>query len=85
MARRISYKFHGVAKEINFANDKYHDMFDAIAAAEGIDLTNYIAMEKQIAMTSKGSAAVKNFRDQQYIKFGFSDIQFIKDDPKTAK
>ncbi|MBE0364664.1 hypothetical protein PULV_a2408 [Pseudoalteromonas ulvae UL12] len=83
MARRISYKFKDHAKEINFANDKYHDMYEAIAAAEGIDLRNYLAMEKQIAMTSKGSAAIKNFRDQEFAKFGFSDIQFIKDDPKA--
>ena len=55
MARRISYKFKDHAKEINFANDKYHDMYEAI----------------------------KNFRDQEFAKFGFSDIQFIKDDPKA--
>lgn len=83
MARRIRYKFNDQLKEINFANDKFHDMYEAIADAEGIDLTQYLAMEKQIAMTSKGSSAVKNFRDQQFKKFGFSEITFIKDHPQT--
>jgi hypothetical protein len=63
----------------NFAKDKYHDMYQAIAAAEGIDLTNYLSMVQQIEMTSKGSASVRNFRDQEFARMGFSDIYFIKE------
>jgi hypothetical protein len=54
-------------------------MYHAIAAAEGIDLTNYLKMEQQVEMTSKGSAAVRNFRDQEFARMGFSDVYFIKE------
>ncbi|MBE0376555.1 hypothetical protein PPRY_a4149 [Pseudoalteromonas prydzensis ACAM 620] len=54
-------------------------MYQAIAAAEGIDLTNYLNMVQQIEMTSKGSAAVRNFRDQEFARMGFSDVYFIKE------
>ncbi|AXV66352.1 MULTISPECIES: DUF2960 domain-containing protein [Pseudoalteromonas] len=79
MARRITYTFKNQPREINFSKDKYRDMYHAIAAAEGIDLSNYLKMEQQIEMTSKGSAAVRNFRDQEFAKMGFSDIYFIKE------
>ncbi|MFC3034258.1 DUF2960 domain-containing protein [Pseudoalteromonas fenneropenaei] len=79
MARRIQYTFKNKAKEINFANDKYHDMFEAIAAAEGVDIRDYVKMEQAVAMTSKGSAAVRNFRDQYFAKLGFSNVKFIKE------
>ncbi|HEA17367.1 DUF2960 domain-containing protein [Pseudoalteromonas sp. AS84] len=79
MARRITYKYKNEPREINFAKDKYHDMYQAIAAAEGIDLTNYLSMVQQIEMTSKGSASVRNFRDQEFARMGFSDIYFIKE------
>lgn len=79
MARRITYTFKNQPREINFAKDKYQDMYQAIAAAEGIDLTNYLNMVRQIEMTSKGSAAVRNFRGQEFARMGFADIYFIKE------
>ena len=45
MALRISYCFKGQPREINYANDKFHDIYEAIAAEEGIDLRAYLAME----------------------------------------
>jgi len=83
MAVRITYKFKGKAKEINFAYDKFHDIYEAVAAEEGIDLTRYHMMEQQVEMTSKGSSAVRDFRNKEFARFGFSDIYYIKDDPKT--
>ncbi|SFC89924.1 DUF2960 domain-containing protein [Pseudoalteromonas denitrificans] len=83
MASRITYKFKNKAKEINFAYDKYHNMHEAVAAEEGIDLTNYLKMVQQIEMTSKGSSAVRNYRDSEFEKMGFSDLYFIKGDPKS--
>ena len=79
MARHITYKFTNQPREINFAKDKYRDMYHAIAAAEGIDLTNYLKMEQQVEMTSKGSAAVRNFRDQELARMGVSDGDLIKE------
>ncbi|ACJ30870.1 MULTISPECIES: DUF2960 domain-containing protein [Shewanella] len=83
MAVRITYKFKGKAKEINFAYDKFHDIYEAVAAEEGVDLTRYHMMEQQVEMTSKGSSAVRDFRNKEFARFGFSDIYYIKDDPKA--
>lgn len=64
---------------ISFANDKYHDIYEAIAAAEGVDLRQYLAMEKQIAALSRDKNAVKDYRDNEFLRFGFSDIEVIKE------
>lgn len=80
MAKRIIYTFNNQVKEINFAQDRYHDMYEAIAAAEGINLKRFLMMEQQVAMTSKGSTAVKNFRQNEFARMGFENIQFIKDE-----
>ncbi len=79
MARRITYKFKNQPREINFAKDKYHDMYQAIAAAEGIDLTNYLKMEQQIEAVSD-TKAVRNYRDNHFQKLGFGKITLKKKD-----
>ncbi|CCQ11945.1 hypothetical protein PALB_28460 [Pseudoalteromonas luteoviolacea B = ATCC 29581] len=79
MAKRIRYTFKKQQREINFAQDKYHDMFEAIAAAEGIDIGDYVKMEHAVAMTSKRKEAVRNFRDEYFAKLGFTNITFIKE------
>lgn len=79
MAKKISYKFKGQPKLISFAQDKYHNMFEAIAAAEGIDLTLYQKMEHQVELYAKDKHAVRNFRDSEFAKMGFSEIKFIKE------
>ncbi|QTH71598.1 DUF2960 domain-containing protein [Pseudoalteromonas xiamenensis] len=79
MAKRIRYTYKKQQREINFAQDKYHDMFEAIAAAECVDIGDYVKMEQAVAMTSKRKAAVRNFRDEYFAKLGFSNIQFIKE------
>ena len=79
MALRISYCFKGQPREINYANDKFHDIYEAIAAEEGIDLRAYLAMERQIAGLSKKAGAIKDFRDNTFIEYGFSDIKVIKE------
>ncbi|GIU45585.1 DUF2960 domain-containing protein [Shewanella algidipiscicola] len=80
MARRVGYTFNKQYKEINFVYDKYNDMYEAVAAAEGVDLTRYHAMEAQVAMTSKGSQAVKDYRLKEFERFGFTKIHFIRDE-----
>ena len=49
MALKIKYHYRGHPRLIGFANDKYHDIYEAMAAAEGVDLRQFLAMEKQIA------------------------------------
>ena len=51
MASKITYKYKNVAKEISFAYDKFHNMHEAVAAEEGIDLTNYLKMYHNIFKT----------------------------------
>ncbi|MCL1037163.1 DUF2960 domain-containing protein [Shewanella corallii] len=80
MARQVAYTFKGEAKVINFAYDKYHDMFEAAAAAEGIDLTRFLAMEQQVAMTSKGNKAVRDYRLNEFARMGFKDIHFVREE-----
>ncbi|QLE84491.1 MULTISPECIES: DUF2960 domain-containing protein [Shewanella] len=80
MARKVGYTFKKQYKEINFVYDRYHDMYEAVADAEGIDLTRFLAMEAQVAMTSKGSKAVKDFRIKEFERFGFNNIHFIREE-----
>ena len=80
MARHISYKYKGEWKKIPFSYDKYADSFEAVAAAEGIDLTAFRKMEQQVAMTAKRTAAIKDFRQKEFIRFGFTEIFLHKDD-----
>ncbi|MFC3911922.1 DUF2960 domain-containing protein [Pseudaeromonas sharmana] len=79
MALRIEYRFDGEPKTIRFANDKYHDHYEALAAAEGIDLTQFLAMEKQIASLTRDKKALRDYRENEFERFGFSDIQVIRE------
>lgn len=80
MARSITYKFKGQPRKIAFSYDKFRDIYEAVAAAEGIDLSAFLKMEQQVAMTAKRSAAIKDFRQKEFIRFGFSEIYLHKDD-----
>ena len=79
MALKIKYHYRGHPRLIGFANDKYHDIYEAMAAAEGVDLRQFLAMEKQIAALSRDKNAVKDYRDNEVLRFGFSDIDVIKE------
>lgn len=85
MARQISYRYKNQPKVINFSYDKYHDMYEAVAAAEGVDLRRFLAMEQQVAMTSKKGGVVKNYRQQEFARMGFTDIAFVRDDDADSK
>lgn len=79
MAHRITYKYRNQAKEILFTFDKFRDMYEAVAAAEGVDLTQFFAMEKQVAMTSRGNAALRDFRKNEFARMGFTELYFHKE------
>ena len=81
MALKISYSYKGQPRLIQYANDKYHDIYEAIAAEEGVDLRAYLAMERQLASLTKKVGAVKDFRDNKFLEFGFYDIQIKKRRP----
>ncbi|MBW8192809.1 DUF2960 domain-containing protein [Neiella marina] len=79
MAKRIHYTYKGKDKTISFAQDRFNNMFEAIAAEEGVDLTRYLAMEQQVEMVSKHNKAVRDFRDKEFARMGFSQVRFVKE------
>ncbi|SDI43676.1 Protein of unknown function [Ferrimonas sediminum] len=79
MALTISYTFKGVNKSIGYANDKFHDAFEAVAAAEGIDTSDYLNMEQAVKMSTRDKKTVRNFRDTYIRQKGFTDIKVVRD------
>jgi hypothetical protein len=45
MAHKVRYKFNGVAKEMNFSYSRHQNMHEAVADAEGVDLTQFLQTE----------------------------------------
>ena len=80
MARQVTYLFKGKRKTIQFSYDNYHDLYEAAAEAEGIDLKKFLAMEKQLAMSCRGQGIVKNYRKTEFSQMGFSEIRFVRDE-----
>lgn len=79
MAKKIQYTYNQQQKLINFSQDKYNSMFEAIAAAEGFDIAEYSKMEHQVTLYAKDKAAIRNFRDEYFRKLGVTNITFIKE------
>lgn len=85
MARQATYIFKKERKTIQFSYGVFHDIYEAVADAEGIDLTAFLAMEKQLAMSCRGQGILKNHRQTEFAAMGFSDIKFVRDEEKDAK
>tara|TARA_R110000851_G_scaffold168764_2_gene314838 strand:+ start:51288 stop:51542 length:255 start_codon:yes stop_codon:yes gene_type:complete len=84
MARQVIYTFKGKTKTIAFSYDIHHDLYEAAAEAEGIDLNSFLAMEQQVALTSKkGAKAEKEFRKTEFARFGFTSIKFVREDDEV--
>ncbi|WP_432452003.1 MULTISPECIES: DUF2960 domain-containing protein [unclassified Agarivorans] len=83
MARQVTYTYQNTTKVINFSFDKYYDIHEAVAAAEGIDLHAFLAMEKQLAMSTRDKGTLKAYREKEFQRLGFSHIRFLKDEEKT--
>lgn len=80
MARQVTYLFKGKRKTIQFSYDLFHDIHEAVADAENVDLKNFFAMEKQLEMSCRGQGIVKNFRQTEFARMGFSEIRFVRDE-----
>ncbi len=80
MARFVTYKYQGQQRRIAFSFDKYRDMYEAAAAAEGVDLTKFLAMERQVAALSRQGAAMKDYRKNEFKRLGFTDLFLHKDE-----
>lgn len=80
MARFVTYKYQGKERRIAFSFDKYRDMYEAAAAAEGVDLAKFLAMERQVAALSRQGAAMKDYRKNEFKRLGFTDLFLHKDE-----
>ncbi|MFB9134144.1 DUF2960 domain-containing protein [Vibrio olivae] len=73
MARTIIYEYKGEEKTLTFSYQQFHSIHEAVADAEGIDISNYLKMEQQIEAVSD-TKAVRNYRDNHFAKLGFGKI-----------
>lgn len=73
MSRTILYTFNDEEKTLVFSYQEYRSAHEAVAAAEGIDLTSYLKMEQQIEAISD-TKSMRNYRDNHFRKLGFSHI-----------
>ena len=85
MARQVTYVFKKQRKTIQFSYGVFHDIYEAVAQAEGIDLTKFLEMEKQLAMSCRGQGILKNHRKTEFTAMGFTEIKFVRDEEKDAK
>ncbi|MCK6264968.1 DUF2960 domain-containing protein [Vibrio sp. ZSDE26] len=73
MARTIIYTYKSEDKELTFSYEKHRNIHEAVAEAEGIDLTEFLKMEQQIEAISD-TKSVRNYRDNHFQKLGFGKI-----------
>ncbi|KXF80817.1 DUF2960 family protein [Enterovibrio coralii] len=84
MSRQLQYIYKGETKVITFSFRQFHSPHEAAAAAEGIDLSNFLKMERQLEMVADGKA-VKNHRDSYFNKLGFGKIILLKKEAESIK
>lgn len=73
MARTILYTYKGEDKTLTFSYEKHRNIHEAVAEAEGIDISQYLKMEQQIEAVSD-TKAVRNYRDNHFRKLGFEKL-----------
>ncbi|EGA68935.1 hypothetical protein VISI1226_21064 [Vibrio sinaloensis DSM 21326] len=73
MARTILYTYKGEEKTLTFSYQQHRNIHEAVAEAEGIDISAYLKMEQQIEAVSD-TKAVRNYRDNHFRKLGFEKL-----------
>lgn len=81
MTRTILYTYKKQEKTLTFSYQKHHSIHEAVAAEEGIDISEYLIMEQQIEAVSD-TKAVRNYRDAHFKKLGFGKITLAKKENK---
>ncbi len=79
MARTILYTYKGEDKTLTFSYQQHRNIQEAVAEAEGIDISDYLRMEQQIEAVSD-TKAVRNYRDNHFRKLGFDRITLQQKD-----
>ncbi|EKO3564041.1 MULTISPECIES: DUF2960 family protein [Vibrio] len=73
MVRTIIYTYKEQQKTLTFSYQKHRNIHEAVAEAEGIDISDYLKMELQLEAISD-TKAVRNYRDNYFKKLGFGVI-----------
>ncbi|KII79370.1 DUF2960 family protein [Vibrio renipiscarius] len=73
MARTIIYTYKEKEKELLFSYQQHRNLHEAVAEAEGIDITEFLKMEVRLELISD-TKAVRNYRDSHFKKLGFGRI-----------
>lgn len=73
MARTILYTYKDQEKTLPFSYEKFRNIHEAVAAAEGINISEYLKMEQQLEMVSD-TKAVRNYQNNYFQKLGFTRI-----------
>ena len=73
MARTILYTYKDEDKELLFSKQQHRTIQEAVAAAEGIDITEYLKTEQQLELISD-TKAVRNYQDNDFRKLGFTKL-----------
>ncbi|NAW60152.1 MULTISPECIES: DUF2960 family protein [unclassified Vibrio] len=76
MARTIIYTYQDEEKTLTFSYQQHRNIHEAVAEAEGIDLTDFLKMELQVEAVSD-TKAVRNYRDNHFRKLGFGKIALL--------
>lgn len=81
MARTISYTYKNEQKTLSFSYREFRSIHEAVAAHEGIDLTQYLKDEQAVEAVSD-TKTVRDYRDSYFKKLGFGRIFLL---PKENK
>ncbi|MCG9682929.1 DUF2960 domain-containing protein [Vibrio sp. Isolate23] len=73
MARTILYTYKGEDKTLTFSYQQHRNIHEAVAEAEGIDISEFLKMEQQVEAVSD-TKAMRNYRDNHFRKLGFEKI-----------
>lgn len=78
MAHKVTYEYNGVAKEINFSYSEFRNMHEAVAHAEGIDLTKFLKMEQELQSITRDSMRQETIGMPSFLKWALLICTFIK-------
>ncbi len=79
MARNILYTYKDEDKELLFSKQEHRTIQEAVAAAEGIDISEYLKTEQQLELISD-TKAVRNYQDNYFRKLGFTKLTLKQKD-----
>ena len=79
MARTILYNYKDEDKELLFSKQEHRTIQEAVAAAEGIDISEYLKTEQQLELISD-TKAVRNYQDNYFRKLGFTKLTLKQKD-----